>query len=272
MHTIIEPKNGVFNINLKEIWRYRELFYIFAWRDIKVRYKQTILGILWSLLQPISQTFIFSIFFGNLARIPSGEIPYPLFVLIGLVFWGFFSGAVTNASNSLKDNENIVKKTYFPRLILPLSSIIVSFVDFGISFALLLIVITLYGYHISVFSLFVIPLGLIVSAVSASGIGFLLSALNVKYRDVRYILPFFIQLVIFLSPVIYPASIIRPVNRYLMAINPMSSVIESARVVLTGKGSFEWNYILISTASALVLLFTGLYYFKKTEKFFADII
>ena len=268
----IKPiKTNVF-LNLNELWRYRELFYIFAWRDIKVRYKQTILGIAWVLLQPVTSMFIFTVFFGKLAKISSDGLPYSLFVLIGLVFWGFFSNTLTHAASSLIENEGIIKKIYFPRLILPLSAITTGLVDFGVSFILLLLVAFYFGYIPSLLAIAIIPLGLVIASLGAAGLGLFLAALNVKYRDVRYILPFFIQLLIFLTPVIYPLSIVGHLNRLLVAINPMAGVIESARKVISGSILIDYQILTISLVSSILLFIAGLYYFRSTEKFFADII
>lgn len=268
----IRPEKFDFSVNFKEIWRYRELFYIFAWRDIKVRYKQTVLGIAWALLQPITSMFIFTFFFGKLAKIPSGDLPYSLFVLIGLVFWGFFSGTLSHASNSLVENENIIKKVYFPRLILPLSAIVSGLIDFGIAFVLLLLVALYFGYIPSLLSIIIIPLGLIIASLGAAGLGLFLAAFNVKYRDVRYILPFFIQTLLFLTPVIYPSSIIGSRYRLIMAINPMAGVIESARSVISGSINVNYQTLIISAISAILFFVIGLLYFRSTERFFADIV
>jgi len=269
---IIKPKPKWILLDIKEIWRYRELFWIFAWRDLKVRYKQTLLGVVWALFQPLFSMLIFTIFFGNIAKIPSGNLPYALFVLIGLVFWGFFSGTLSHASNSLIENEGIIKKVYFPRLIIPLSTIVTGFVDFVIAFALLLLATLYFRILPNGLVLFVIPFGLLISAFAAGGTGLLFSAFNVKYRDVRYILPFFIQTLIFLTPVIYPTNIMRPEFRTLMALNPMTGVIESLRTVFAGSAAVNWNILGISAISSIVIFVVGLYYFRSTERFFADIV
>lgn len=259
-------------IDLIEIWRYRELFYIFAWRDIKVRYKQTVLGAGWAILQPVFSTFIFTVFFGDLVKIPSGELPYPLFVLIGLVFWGFFSGILSHASNSLIENEGIVKKVYFPREILPLSVVGANLIDFAISFILLILVSFYFHFFPSFLLILVVPIGLLIAILGAGGIGLLLSAFNIKYRDVRYILPFFIQMMVFLTPVIYPTGIMRPLFRYLIALNPMTGVIEAARIVFAGGTNINWAILGISAASSITVFVVGLFYFKATERFFADLL
>ena len=216
--------------------------------------------------------FIFTVFFGKLAKIPSDGLPYSLFVLVGLVFWGFFSGTLTHASNSLVENEGIIKKTYFPRLILPLSAIATGLVDFGISFILLLSIAFYFGHVPSLLSLVIIPLGLVISSLGAAGLGLFLAAFNVKYRDVRYILPFFIQTLIFLTPVIYPLSIVGLSNRLVIAINPIAGVIESARKVISGSTIIDYQVLAISAVSSILLFIIGLYYFRATERFFADII
>jgi len=264
-------KTNVF-LNIKELWRYRELFYIFAWRDIKVRYKQTILGIAWAVLQPVTSTFIFTVFFGKFIKIPSEGLPYSLFVLIGLVYWSFFSGTLTHASNSLIENEGIIKKVYFPRLILPLSTIATGLIDFGISFILSLLVGLYFGYFPSPLAIIIIPLGLVIASLGAVGAGLFLTSINVKYRDVRYALPFFIQILIFVTPVIYPLSIVGSVNRLVIAINPIVGVIESARKVISGSGVIDYQVLAVSAISSILLFVAGLYYFRTTEKFFADII
>lgn len=269
---IIKPKPKWVLLNLSELWRYRELFWIFAWRDIKVRYKQTVLGASWAVFQPLTSMFIFTIFFGSFAKIPSGELPYPLFVLIGLVFWNYFSGILSRASNSLIENEGMVKKVYFPREILPLSTIGSNLVDFGISLILLLIV-TLYFHFVpSLLALLIVPLCLIISTLGASGLGLIFASFNVKYRDVRYALPFFIQTMIFLTPVIYPTNIMRPSFRAIINLNPMTGVIEAARTLISGGTSISWNILAISAAVSALLFIVGIYYFKSTERFFADLV
>lgn len=269
---IIKPKNDLISIDFKELWRYRELLYIFAWRDIKIRYKQTLLGVTWVLLQPLMTTFVFTIFFGKLAKIPSDNLPYSLFVLIGLVFWNFFSGSLSRSSNSLLDNENIIKKVYFPRVILPLSSIVVNFIDFLISCVLLLIFSLILGYVPSPTLLIIAPLALIISSLTAGGLGLFLSAVNVKYRDVKYILPFFIQILMFLTPVIYPTSIVRPSNRIIMTLNPMTGVIEAVRTAFSGSNLYDWKILAASTLFSVVIFVIGQLFFKRTERYFADMI
>jgi lipopolysaccharide transport system permease protein len=269
---IIKPKPRWQLLDFSEIWKYRELFFVFAWRDIKVRYKQTLLGAAWAVFQPLTSMFIFTIFFGNFAKIPSGELPYSLFVLIGLVFWNYFSGVLSRASGSLIENEGIVKKVYFPREILPLSTVGANLVDFGISFVLLLLVSIYFRFTPNIWILFIIPLGLFIGTLGAGGLGLLFSAFNIKYRDVRYILPFFIQTMIFVTPVIYPSTIMRPSFRYLVAINPVAGVIEASRTVFSGGTNFNWMTLGISGVASILMFLIGLYYFKSTERFFADLV
>ena len=270
--TIIKPKPKWMLLDIAELWRYRELFYIFVWRDIKVRYKQTLLGASWAIFQPLSSMFIFTIFFGNFAKIPSGTLPYSLFVLTGLVFWTFFSGILSAASNSMISNEDIVKKVYFPREILPTSTVGTNFLDFMISFSILLLVSFYFHFFPNILVFVIVPLGILITALGSLGLGLLLSAFNVKYRDVRYVLPFFIQMMIFLTPIIYPSSIMRPSFRYIIALNPMTGVIEAVRTVFSGSNIINWQILGISAASSLALFVIGLYYFRATERFFADIV
>jgi len=269
---IIRPKSTWKLIDIAELLRYKELLYIFTWRDIKVRYKQTLLGVLWVIFQPLITTFIFTFFFGNLAKISSGDLPYSLFSLCGLVFWTFFSGSLSHASDSMITNESIIKKVYFPKILLPLSSITTGFVDFIINVFLLLLYALILGFIPQLIGLLIFPLGIILTAITAFGLGLFLSSFNVKYRDVRYILPFFIQILLFITPIIYPLAIVSERNRVIMALNPMTTVVELTRLVFDPKYPIYPNVIAISIFSALLLLLFGLWYFRKTEQFFADIV
>lgn len=269
---IIKPVKTNFYLNLKELWNYRELFYIFAWRDIKVRYKQTFFGIAWVLFQPLVSMVVFTVFFGNFAKIPSDNLPYPLFVLCGLVFWTFFSNTLSFASNSLVSNENIIKKVYFPKVILPLSTVITGSVDLFVGLILLIIVGLYFKFIPSLSTPIVILLGYIISFLTASGLGLFFSAINVKYRDIRYIIPFFIQLLIFLTPVIYPTSIVKSSSKFLFTLNPMAAVIESTRGAISGNSSIDFAALGIAALISLVIFFFGLAFFNATEKFFADVI
>lgn len=269
--TIIRPKK-VFSLeDLKEIWRYKELLYFFTWRDFKVRYKQTVIGILWAIFQPFMTMVIFSVFFGGLLKVASDGVPYPIFVYTGLLFWQFFSSALSDTSNVLISNQAIITKVYFPRLILPLSSVATKFVDFAIAAAILGGMMTYYGFAPQLMSIIVIPILLIITFMAAVGGGLFLAAVNVKYRDVRFVLPFFIQLLLFVTPVIYPASIAGKYS-WLLAFNPMMGVIQNARAVLLGTASVNWTLISISFIATALLLVVGTIYFKKVERYFADIV
>ncbi len=267
---IIKPKKG-FTVGLKELWLYRELFYFLAWRDIKVRYKQTVLGILWAILQPFLTMIVFSIFFGRIAGIASGDIPYPIFAYVGLLFWNYFANSLSSASGSLVANQGLIQKVYFPRLIMPLAVTIVYLVDFF--FAGLIFVGLMFYFNFSptlIGVLMLLPC-LIITFLAFSGLGLIFSAINVKYRDVRYALPFFIQLLIFVTPVIYPTSILGK-YQWLWYLNPMSGVIETMRAGLLGTGVINWSLLITSLLFGIILFIFGIIYFRKTEKFFADII
>lgn len=270
--TIIRPRSPWRFLDLSELWEYRELFYILSWRDLKVRYKQTVLGILWALLQPLVNMIIFTVFFGKFAGIPSDGLPYPVFVLLGLTFWGFFSGALSKAGNSFIENEQLVKKVYFPREILTFSAVVTSFVDFLVSLAMLAVVIVYYSLPINFLFFALMFLGIIVTTLSSAGFGLFLASVNIKYRDVRYIIPFFLQLLIFISPVIYPLTIVRSSFQYVLALNPMTGVIDSLRSSLISGSIAHPNMLIISVISATIWFILGLVYFRRTERYFADII
>lgn len=268
----ITPPKGLVRIDWAELWRYKELFLIFVWRDIKIRYKQTILGLAWAIFQPFVTMIIFSIFFGTLAKVPSDGIPYPIFVYSGLLFWTYYLSALTNTTGCLVDNEGIIKKIYFPRLVLPISVAITPMVDFIAALFILFGLMAYYHYMPHFLGIIAIPVLLFVSMVSASGLGLFMSSLNVKYRDVRYILPFFTQLLLYVTPVIYPISLIPEKFQAFLYINPMTGVITVARSFLLHQGTVNWNYIGISVLSSIIMFALGLAYFRKTERFFADII
>lgn len=272
MELIIKPKNKWWELNWSEIWYFRDLFYFLTWRDIKVKYKQTIIGIFWAIFQPLITMIIFSVFFGHFAKLPSDGIPYPLFVYSGLLFWTLFSSSISSVSDSFVANERIITKVYFPRLIMPISSIITNAVDFLIAGIVLVILMAYYHFFPHLLGLILLPLLIIMTIFSILGIGLLFSSLNVKYRDVRYILPFFIQLLIFITPVIYPVSLVTEKFRWLMGINPMAGVIDTARASILGTHSVDWLLLLVSFVSMVVYCFVGYIYFKKTERYFADII
>ncbi|HEU0081127.1 MAG TPA: ABC transporter permease [Candidatus Paceibacterota bacterium] len=269
--TIIRPKKTFSVADLRELWSYRELLYFFTWRDFKVRYKQTLIGAAWAILQPFVTMVVFSVFFGKLAQVPSDGVPYPIFVYVGLLFWQFFSGALSDTSNVLVGNQAIITKVYFPRLILPVSGILTKFVDFVFAAIILAGLMFYYGFVPHIEGLWLIPLLLVITFAASVGAGLILASMNVKYRDVRYALPFFIQILLFITPVIYPASIAGSWS-WLLALNPMTGVIQSARAALLGTTVLNWNLLGISSAACLVLLFIGVVYFKKVERYFADIL
>ncbi|MEK7645435.1 MAG: ABC transporter permease [Patescibacteria group bacterium] len=271
IENIIRPKKTFSLYDFREVWNYRELLAFFTWRDLKVRYKQTAIGALWAIFQPFITMVVFSVFFGTLAQIPSDNVPYPIFVYVGLLFWQFFSGALSDTSNVLISNQAIITKVYFPRLILPLSSVTTKFVDFAIAAFILAGMMIYYGYVPELASIAVIPLLLIITFMAAVGGGLFLAAINVKYRDVRFVLPFFIQTLLFVTPVIYPASIAGKYS-WLLALNPMMGVIQTARATLLGTAPINWELVSISFAACLVLLVIGTVYFKKVERYFADVI
>jgi len=269
--TIIKPKK-IFSWNdLREIWVYKELLFFFVWRDIKVRYKQTAIGAAWAIFQPFMTMVVFTIFFGKLAKMPSDGVPYPIFVYTGLLFWTFFSSALGDTSSCLVSNQGIVTKVYFPRLILPLASVMTKLVDFAIAAVILLGMMFYYEYYPNLVGILLVPLLLIICFMASVGLGLVLAAINVKYRDVRYILPYFIQTLMFLTPVIYPASIAGKYS-WILAFNPMTGVIQNARAALLGSAPINWLLILISFVATLILLSIGVFVFKKTERYFADIL
>lgn len=271
-YLIIKPPKGWFHIDIKELWDYRELAYFFAWREIKVRYKQTIIGALWAIFQPVMATIIFTVFFGRFAKMPSEGIPYPLFVYTGLIFWNYFSFGLTHSSESMIGNANIIQKIYFPRLIIPISSSLVGLIDFAVSGVLLVVLMFYYNYMPGFTNFLMVPVLLGLTFFASVGLGSFLGALNVKYRDVRYAVPFFIQMLIFLTPVIYPVSIIDAKYKWLLGLNPMSGIIEAARFFILGTNRLDLEIFSISCIMSLCFFVFGIIYFRKTERFFADII
>ncbi len=269
--TIIRPKKLFSLKDITELWTYKELLFFFTWRDLKVRYKQTAVGVAWAIFQPLITMFVFTIFFDKLANIPSDNVPYPIFVYTGLLFWQFFSSALSDTSSCLVANQSIITKVYFPRLILPLSSVLTKLVDFLISAVILGFMMAYYGYVPGAASIIVIPLVIAISFMASVGLGLVLAAINVKYRDVRYALPFFIQMLLFVTSVIYPASIAGSYS-WILALNPMTGAIQSGRAALLGTTAINWELIGISCGACFILLIVGIYVFKKVERYFADII
>jgi lipopolysaccharide transport system permease protein len=268
--SVITSTKG-FSLEWKELWKYRELFYFFTWRDVKVKYKQTVLGFLWAILQPVIMTLIFTIFFGMSLNIPSEGIDYPVFVLSGLIVWNIFSSGVGNAGASMVTNAHILKKIYFPRLIIPISSILVALFDFVMAFLVFLVVLFFYEVPLSLNAFIYWPLAIALAAISSMGIGCFLAALNIKYRDFRYIIPFLIQVLLFLTPVIYPVSIIgQKWMQYLVAFNPMYGAVTLFKIPMLIT-PHDPRLIWISLSSAFFMLVVGVLYFKKTEMYFSDL-
>jgi lipopolysaccharide transport system permease protein len=272
MELVIKPKNKLWQIDSKELWQFRDLFYFLTWRDVKVKYKQTVIGILWAIFQPFITMVVFSIFFGKFVGVPSDGAPYPIFVYAGLVFWMLFSSGLTSASGAFVSNERILTKIYFPRIILPISSILTNVVDFLIATIILFGMMVYFKYTPNMIGLLILPVLALMTIFSTLGIGLLFGSLNVKYRDVRYVLPFFIQILIFITPVIYPVSIVSERFRWILYVNPMTGVIDVARSTLLGNGVVEWSMLFISIAAMVVYCILGFFYFKKTERYFADVI
>jgi lipopolysaccharide transport system permease protein len=268
----ITPPKGLVSLNLPEIWRFRDLLYIFVWRDVKVRYKQTAIGVVWAIFQPLLTMLIFTVFFGRLAQMPSDGIPYPIFVYTGLLLWNYFSVALVNTSDSLILNESIVKKVYFPRLLLPLSTVVTPIVDFVLALIVLVGLMFFYHFTPNLLGLALIPILVSISMLSAWGLGIFLTSVNVKYRDVRHALPFFIQILLFVTPVIYPVSLIPAKYQWIIYLNPMSGVIETARTALLGHGTINWTHLLVSFGISILLVIGGVSYFRKTERYIADIL
>jgi lipopolysaccharide transport system permease protein len=266
----IKPRSNL-RLGFRELWEYRELFFFFTWRDIQVKYKQTALGFLWAVLQPMLMMMVFTIFFGKVLNAPSEGLAYPVFVLSGLILWGLFSNGLLTASNSMVTNSNIIKKIYFPRMIIPFSAILSALFDFMMALLVYMLVLLYYQPEIQWLEfLYCFPLALILSILAALGPGLLLCALNVKFRDFRYVVPFIIQLLLFLTPVIYPISLLKfTAAKYILSLNPMSAAIAFFRAPLLST-PLDWELISISIVFNLIFLLTGIIYFRKTETFFAD--
>jgi lipopolysaccharide transport system permease protein len=267
---VIQPSNRWSILSFKDIWAYRELLFFLTWRDVKVRYKQTALGAAWAILQPLFMMIIFTIFFGRLAGVASAGIPYPLFALAGLVPWTFFANAITASGNSLVGSANLITKVYFPRLIVPAAAMLAGLVDFLLAFMMLVLMMVYYRVTVTVQILF-LPVLILLTALFSLGVGTWMSALNVKYRDVRFALPFLIQLWLFVSSVILPSTSIPQKWRWLLMLNPMSGIIEGYRAALFGL-PFDWPALGIESALTIVVLLYAIFAFGRVERSFADII
>ncbi len=266
----IRPAHGWQALDMLELWRSRELIYFLAWRDVKVRYKQTAFGVAWAVLQPVVQMLVFSFIFGGLARLPSDGVPYPLFAFTGLIPWNFFANATNKASSSLVGNYSLISKVYFPRLAIPLSGVLAGLVDLAIGTVLIVVLLLITGTYPSP-ALLLLPLLALLATLTALSMGVWLSALDVHYRDVRYVVPFLVQVWMFLTPVVYPVSSVPERWRLLYALNPMTGVVEGFRWMLLGQGDAPGAMLAVSTAIVLVVLVSGLFYFRRMEQVFADV-
>ncbi|MBN1264764.1 MAG: ABC transporter permease [Anaerolineales bacterium] len=269
--TIIRPSSGWRQINLKELWRYRELVYFLIWRDVKVRYKQTLLGAAWAIIQPLMTMIVFSIFFGSLAKIPTDGIPYPIFSYTALLPWQLFETGISKSGSSLVSGRGLLTKVYFPRLAIPLAPVIAALVDFALAFLVLIVMMLYYGYP-PTRAIWTLPLFLLLAMITALGAGFWLSAMNVWYRDIGYIIPFFSRIWFYLTPITYAASIVPEKFRILYALNPMVGVVEGFRWAMLGHGDAPSAQILVSVLISVVLMVSGAFYFRRMERTFADVV
>jgi lipopolysaccharide transport system permease protein len=269
--TVIAPSKGWVALRLGALWRFRELLYFLIWRDVKVRYKQTVLGAAWAILQPLLTMVIFSIFFGKLARMPSDGVPYPLFAYVALVPWTFFANGLTLSSGSLISNQGLLRKVYFPRLVIPISAVASGLIDFAIALVVLIGMVVWYGITPTSNIVWLAPL-ILLALVTALGVGLWFSALNVLYRDIQYIVPFLVQVWLYTTPIVYPSSLVPPSWRTLYAINPMVGVVEGFRWALLGTGTAPGPVILVSAMAALTILVGGLFFFRRMEKSFSDAV
>jgi len=267
----IDPIGHWISIDFKELWHYRELLYFLTWRDVKVRYKQTVLGAAWAIIQPLSMMLVFSLFFGRLAKIPSDGIPYPLFTFCALIPWQLFAHSLTESSNSLVGNQHLITKIYFPRLVIPISAVLAGVVDFLIAFVILLVMMLYYGVSPG-WAVITLPGFVLLTIITALGVGLWLSALNVKYRDVRYTMGFLVQFWLFATPVAYSSNLIPEKWRIVYGLNPMAGVVEGFRWALLGNAPPSGKMLWVSIAVVIVVLVGGLYYFRRMEQEFADIV
>jgi lipopolysaccharide transport system permease protein len=274
---VVRPESGWIPLNLKEVWKYRELLYFLVWRDVKVKYKQTVLGALWAILQPLLTMVVFTVFFGRMAKVGSDGFPYPIFSYAALLPWILFAQGVSQSADSLVGSSNLVRRVYFPRAVIPVSSVVSGLVDFGLAFLVLIAMMAFYGVHPGIAVLW-LPALVLICVLTSLGVGMWLSALNVEYRDVRYVVPFFLQLWLFVTPVIYPASGVvsflegHGVPMWMYGLNPMVGVVEGFRRVLLGGDAAVGPLVITGVAVSALLLLTGAYYFRRMERTFADVV
>lgn len=265
----IEPPRGWFDLRLREVWAYRELLYFFVWRDVKVRYKQTAIGVAWVVIQPLMTMGVFTLFFGRLAKLPSNGLPYPVFYFTALIPWTYFSGALLSCTSVVVENQRVITKVFFPRLVLPISAVIAGLVDFSIGCVVLAVVLGVYHMRPGVSALW-LPLLLVLTILTALGVGLWMSALNALYRDVKYVVPFLLQFWMFASPVVYPSSMVPERWRWLYGLNPMAGVIDGFRWTLTGHGQPPGPVLIASSAAVVLVLAGGLLFFQRMEGSVAD--
>jgi lipopolysaccharide transport system permease protein len=265
----IRPTRGFVGLKLGELWDYRELLLFLAWRDIKVRYKQTALGAAWAVIQPFFTMVVFSLFFGRLAKMPSDGLPYPVFAYAALVPWTFFANGLAQSADSLVGSANLIRKVYFPRLAIPIATVLAGVVDFAIAFIVLLVLMIVYGVS-PTYNVVWLPLFLLLALVTALGVGLWLSALNVQYRDVRYVVPFIVQFWLFATPIAYPSSLLSDPWKTLYGLNPMAGVVEGFRWALVGSSAAPGPMVAVSAVAAIAILVSGAYYFRRMETTFAD--
>lgn len=268
---VIEPSKSWVPLRLGDLWQYRELLYFLTWRDVKVRYKQTLLGAAWAILQPLMTMLVFTLLFGQLAGIKSEGVPYPIFAFGGLLIWTFFSNSVTNSGNSLVGSANLITKIYFPRMIIPAAAVGAGLVDLALAFVIQIVLMIYYRVHLT-WAFAMTPVLIILAALLALGVGMWLSALNIKYRDIRYAIPFLIQLWMFASPIIYPLSMLPAKWQWLLALNPLTGIIQNFRIALFGNQAFEWKSLGISAVITVAVLIYSAFAFRRMERHFADIV
>jgi lipopolysaccharide transport system permease protein len=267
---LIQPSRRNLSVNLGELWAYRELLFFLAWRDVKVRYKQTLLGVVWVVAQPLLMTLVFTVILGKLARVPTDGIPYPLMIYAALLPWTFFSSAVTNSGNSIVANAHLITKVYFPRLLIPASAIAARLIDLGVSFLLLIGLMIYYGVMVNV-KVLALPLLLVLLIMLTLGIGVLIAALNVKYRDIGMMLPIFVQLWLFVSPILYPLSLVPERWRIFYILNPIVGIVTGFRASILGE-PFNWTAIAVSVLFTVLIVMVGIVLFRRVEKEFADVV
>jgi len=269
--TVVSSKKKAFSLGLSDLWAYRELLYFLTWKDIKIRYKQTVIGAGWAIIQPLITMVVFTLIFGGLAKIPSGGMPYAIFVYPTLILWIYFSSAVTNSTNSLVLNSNLLSKVYFPRILVPMSACVIGLVDYAIA-AVILIGLMAYFQVAPTIWIVLVLLPLVATVILASGLGFWLSAISVKYRDVQHVVPFFVQILMFASPVLYAGDFVPQQYSFLFNLNPLAGIMTAQRAMILGNASIDWFYFGLSFIISFFIFITGMLYFKKHERTMADVI